>query len=530
MIFAIGAFVVRAHDFGKYPADNISDEALTAVDAMAIVENGTDHYGTSFPVYFEGWGSSQQSTLYGYILAVFLKLFGVSTFVVRLPMLSFSLIGIAALTWMAWLVLSRQVALFVLAFAAINPWHIMASRWGLDANIFPHFLVIGFAFLFYAIKKQKKWALCVSFFTFGISIYGYGVAYVYLPFFMISIFLLLYFTKTFHFMELLSAGIVFFAISWPIILILAINYFQLPTITIGKMTIQFFEKTTRAGDILFFSNNILEQLRINFMAVWETVALQKLDAFWNQLPNIGSYYLISWPFTLVGIAEILELIKNERRQRRWTPNIVCLMILLSGIISSLIAGLLINKINVGRINHIYYLIIFVTAYGIYEVFTKKRNWGYLIFICYGVYFAFFCYRYYYSEDRTVVNYTFDKGLKEAMHQAFEIPGKICISQYQFHRSFNTTEISTIYLLRLPYRYYSGQMSDEELAASAYLLPYEEKFHYFNDLEAVFADQGENCTYVVNVKERDFFDLELFRVKTDDFFSVAIPQNKVFQNP
>lgn len=364
-IFVAGAILVRMHDFGKYPADINCDESMAAVEAMALVENGTDHYGTPFPVYFEAWGHGQMNVLYSYLLAGFIKLFGVSTFVVRLPMLVFSLIGIAALTWMAWLVFSKEATLFVLAFAAINPWQIITSRWALESNIFPHFLVIGTALLFFAVKKKKLWALCLSFLIFGFSLYGYGVAYSYIAIFMVSVFLLLFFSKTFRLKELLIATLCFFAVSWPIILMMAVNYFKLPTFSIAGITIQFYEKTTRMGDVLFFSDNFWRQLGINFQHLWDRVILQKMDLWWNQIPKTGTYYQISLPFLLIGLIGISRVFNDNRKVKTWNSGAVCIAILMISILTSLINGLIINEVNVTRINHIYYPIIFVTAYGIY---------------------------------------------------------------------------------------------------------------------------------------------------------------------
>lgn len=524
VIFSVGGILVRIHDFGKYPADINCDESMTAVEAMALVENGTDHLGNSYPVYFDAWQRAQQNALYGYILAGFIKIFGISTIVVRLPMLFFSLLGIAALTWIAYMLFSKEIALFCLIFIAINPWHIMLSRWGLESNIFPHFLILGLAFLCFSIKKGHTISLIAAMFFYGFSMYGYGVAFSFLPLFLLPVFIVLWHAKTFRFPTLLLALLCFFAVSWPMLLIIPVNYFKIPTIAIGPITIPLFDRTTRMSDILFFSENFSAQFLGNIQYLWNMVVLQKMDVWWNQLPTVGTYYKISLPFLLTGLGRIVLFIKKEIKQRGWTPAAVCTMILLINFIASLITGLVINDVNVTRMNHIYYPIILVTAYGIYWVCTKTKLMRAVIPICYGVYFVFFCYRYFYSEDRTFIEYTFDKGLEKSLQQAFEIPGKICISTYQYRNDFPITEINTIYLLKLPYRYYTGQMDEKDLLSSGYMEPYRDRFHYFDNLEAAYAENGENCTYLVNVRERDFFDQAAFRVSSHDFFSVAIPQS------
>ena len=101
ILFVIIALFVRLHDFGTYPADINCDEAMAAVEATALIENGTDQYGTSYPVYFETWGYGQMNALLIYLLTAAMKLLGSGATVVRLPMLLFSLAGIASITWIA---------------------------------------------------------------------------------------------------------------------------------------------------------------------------------------------------------------------------------------------------------------------------------------------------------------------------------------------------------------------------------------------------------------------------------------------
>lgn len=529
IIFAIVAIFVRVHDFGKYPADINCDESMAAVESMAIVENGTDHLGNSYPVYFDAWGHGQMNALYSYLLTGFIKIFGVNTIVVRLPMLIFSLLGIAALTWIAWMIFSKEVALFVLGFAAINPWHIMLSRWALESNMFPHFLIIGMAFLFFSIKTGRKASLFIALLFYGLSLYGYGVAYSFVPLFLLSVFILLYISKTFRISTIIIAAFCFLAVVWPIVLMMTINLFKLPTITIGPITIQLFEKTTRMSDILLFSDDFWKQLLSNVQHLWNIVFLQKMDVWWNQLPTIGTMYKITLPFSIAGIIGMIQFSQKRSDIKKENCQSICIGILFINLAASLLTGLIINDVNVTRMNHIYYPLILVSGYGIYWIYTKKKFLGIVITACYGVYFAFFCYRYFYSEDRTFINYTYDKGLEKALNQAFEYPGEICISTHQYRNDYKITEINTLYLLKLPYDYYSGQMSQEELDSSGYILPYNKRIHYFTDLEATISQYGGQCVYVVNVRDRDIFDKNVYQVSSRDYFSVVVPYSKISDN-
>ena len=524
VFFAAVAVVVRVHDFGSYPADINCDESMAAVEAMALVDNGTDHLGTSYPVYFEAWGHGQMNVLYSYLLTGFLRFFEINTLIVRLPMLICSLLGIAALTLSSGIIFSKEAALFVLAFISINPWHIMQSRWALESNIFPHFLIFGLAFLWISIYWKQKLLLYISFLFFGLSLYGYGVAYAFVSIFLFCSVLLFYRSKTFKAVTLCTAIFFFFMVAWPIFLIMYINLFKLPSISVGSMTIQLFEKTTRTSDILFFSDDKIHQFFSNVRYLWNIIMLQKMDVWWNQLPAIGTMYKISLPFSVIGIVKIAQLAMKKNEAGETNYRKICSAILLINLAASLFTGLIINNVNVTRMNHIYYPLILFTAYGVYWIFLKSHSLGIFISFCYGIYFVFFCYRYFYSEDRTFINYTYDQGLEKTLVQASSYQGELCISTHQYRNDYLITEINTRYLLKLPYSYYSGGMTAEEITASGYGLSYQERFHYFADLESAIEQYDDRCVYVVNIRDREVFEKNRFIIKSEGYFSVVVPNS------
>ncbi len=527
ILFVMLALVVRLHDFGTYPADINCDEAMAAVEAMAIIENGTDQYGTSYPVYFEAWGHSQMNALLIYLLAGAMKLFGSGMTVVRLPMLLFSLAGIAAITWIAWMLFSKEAALFVLAFAAINPWHIMLSRWSLESNLFPHCLVIGLALLIYSMKNRKLFFFCLSMICYAISLYAYGVAYAFVPVFLVLTYIFLYRIKIFNFSALVIGGLCFLLFAWPIILMMIINFFHLKTILIGPISIQLFEKTTRTTDLIFSSDNFPVQLLNNLRHFFDIVILQKMDFWWNQLPKIGPMYKITLPFFLIGCVISIKGIWLNRKTEQQDFQKKGIWVLVIHLFSSFISGLIINNVNVNRINSIFYILILFSAVGIYGITLKKRPVGGIIAVLYGFCFLFFCYRYFYSEDRYYLNYAYDKGFEKIILQTSDFHSEpVCISIRSYRPRHKIIDVYLKYFLHLPYRYYSGMMDHDELIQSGYALPYTEKYYIFDNLEKTYSDFSDRCIYVINMRDRDYFDRNLFTVETEDFFSIAIPTSLI----
>ena len=115
----------------------------TAVEALCLADNGTDQYGTSWPTYFEAWGYSQMSTLYSYLLIPFVKLFGLSKFTLRFPMLLMGLLTLPLMWDVARRIGGRGFALTALFLLALNPWHMVMSRWALEANMLPHVVLLA---------------------------------------------------------------------------------------------------------------------------------------------------------------------------------------------------------------------------------------------------------------------------------------------------------------------------------------------------------------------------------------------------
>lgn len=152
---------------------------MAAVEALCLADNGTDQYGTSWPTYFEAWGYSQMSTLYSYLLIPFVKIFGLSKFTLRFPMLLMGLLTLPLMWDVARRIGGRGFALTALFLLALNPWHMVMSRWALEANMLPHVVLLAAELLL--IGTRRRWTLYLSMVVFGLAPYAYGLAAVSVP-------------------------------------------------------------------------------------------------------------------------------------------------------------------------------------------------------------------------------------------------------------------------------------------------------------------------------------------------------------
>ena len=149
------AFLLRIWKFGIIPGGINQDGAMAAVDAKALADYGTDRFGMFMPVHFTAWGYGQMSVFLSYCMIPFIKLFGVSAVTARLPILMASMAGLLGLWGIGRKLLGTSGGLILLAFATVNPWHFLQSRWALDCNMFPHVFLLGLCFLLFGLEKKK---------------------------------------------------------------------------------------------------------------------------------------------------------------------------------------------------------------------------------------------------------------------------------------------------------------------------------------------------------------------------------------
>lgn len=180
----IAAFLVRIIGLTSVPGGVNQDEAMGAVDAWALSKYGTDRYGMQLPVHFTAWKYSQMSVLLSYCMIPFIKLFGFSTFAVRLPMVLAGTAGVALMYLIGKRLFSQKWSIVIMALTAVNPWQFMQSRWALDCNLFPHIFLLGFYLLLRGLEKRRY--LYLSMVCFGLTFYCYGIAIYTVPVFLLT--------------------------------------------------------------------------------------------------------------------------------------------------------------------------------------------------------------------------------------------------------------------------------------------------------------------------------------------------------
>lgn len=508
------AAAVRIWKFGIVPYGFNQDEAMAGLEAFCLAENGTDHYGMTYPVYFTAWISHQMNVLLSYIMAPLFKLFGPSVFLARLPLLIFSFISLYIAYRFAYRAFGKYAALIILFVVATNPWQIMISRWALEANLLPHFLLYGCYCIFLGLEKKRYIYFAMIFF--GVAMYAYGIAYYLVPILLLSLCVFLCLRRAVKWYDVVICFLIYATISWPLFAMMLINLFRMDSIELSFMTIPFFDKGERLNDILFFSDEPWKQLGENFQYVVLFVVLQTKDRLWNSIPNIGPFYYIAIPLLILGFAFFVdELRKKESPEKN---GITVLMILFG---AAFISGLITNNVNLNRMNAIAYPVLFMLGYAVFRIAKSLKVAIMPIVLMFAVLFGSFTYQYFYGSFSVQLGKEFYKGFVESVLYVKEIKyDRLYITaKTQGDNAAFSSEILTQFLLELNSTYTSG----EEIPPGE-TLTYTEKYFYGISTENIHNDEI-NAVYIIREDELPYFDMSNYEIVKFEEYCVVMHKEK-----
>ena len=508
LLILIAGITLRVWDFGGTPGGVNQDGAMAAVDAKALADYGTDRFGTWLPCHLYAWGYGQMSSLMSYLIAPFVKLFGVSVVTMRLPSLLCSIAG-GVFFWLFMRdVFGERVGLIAALLVAINPWHLLQSRWALDCNLLPHFFMGGLYFLNRGLMEKKRF-LYISMLFFGLCMYCYGIAIYTIPLFLVAVCAFYMVKKRVALRGAVVCALVYLLIAWPFILTMAVNFFGWDTIELPFVTIQHFTASGRAGDILFFSEEPFAQLLANFKSLLKVTLLQRKDLLSNDMEGFGTMYLFSMPFAALGLFGFL---KEKKADNKWLA--------LFAVLTGIWVGLMTNGVNVNRINIIYYAELMFIVLGIYYVVTALPKLtvptacALLIsgVLMTGTYFGT------YAES---LKHDFFYGLGDAIAAAEDSGADrlYITADTQYRGSANVSEILTLFYDSTDARYFQGLTNEEH---GKTLLPYSERFQYISlSPELIEETKDSSAAYVGRAPDAALFDPEEFDVVISGDYCAAV---------
>lgn len=497
-IIAMIGIAVRVWKFGAVPGGFNQDGAMAAVDGKALADYGTDRFGTWLPAHLYAWGYGQMSSLLSYLIALFVKLFGLNTITARLPQLIVSIAGGVFFYLFIRDIFGKGTGLIAAVFVVLNPWHLVQSRWALDCNLLPHFFMGGLYFLNRGLS-QKRRMLYVSMLFFGLCMYCYGITIYTIPVFLLAVSIYYLVRKKLLMKEVVICAGIYLAAAWPFLLTMAVNFFKCDTIELPFVTIQYFSGSVRASDILLFSEEPLKQAAANLSSLLNTTVLQKKDLPWNDIENFGTMFLCSMPFMIAGSVELF-------RKKTEGAKALVFFALFAGVW----AGLLTNYVNVNRINIIYYGIMMFIVLGISFVIKEIQytEWVNLsIYVVLGILLVITYFGTYADMIKGQFYYGFGESLAAAEASGAE---KIYVTaDAQAKGYWNVSEILTLFHDKTDAEYFQGKKNESN---GQMFLPYSERFTYVSmSSEVVEGSCNEDAAYVILNTDREFFDENRYEI-------------------
>ena len=391
LIVIIVGILLRILFLNKFPAGLNCDEASVSYNAFSILNTLSDRYGNFLPVYMPAFGGGQ-SVLLTYLTIPFVKILGLNVFATRLPMAIISSISIIVFyKILNYTEYDDKIKFFALLFFALNPWHIMKSRWGLDCNIFPDIMLLAIFFLikyFYSSDKKSEnrldsKCLYLAFVFIAISAYSYATSYVALTIFCIILFIYGIKTKTISIKQILISALIVLIITWPLIIFIIINFFDLPEVRLPFCTIPRLNINRMGRRSILSSDNAFVVFIKNIFDLIKLLIIQRDGLYWNSIRGFGLYYLFAFPFFVLGL---LVCIKN--RKKRTEVDNMFLLWLVSGVSFSLF----LSEININRINFVIIPIVYFIIVGFAKTFRIKYAYVALSSVL-VISFVFFSYKY-----------------------------------------------------------------------------------------------------------------------------------------
>ena len=397
LVIIVIAILTRLLWLDKFPAGIHEDEAGMMYDAYCMAEYGTDRYLNHNPVYLINFGGGQ-SVLYAALASFFIRIFGFSLFVVRLPSFLFSILTIILAFLLAKKFLGKKFALLFAFLITICPWHIMQARWGLDCNLFPSFIMLS---LYAVLSAKKDWHYILAGICFGLTLYTYALSYILIPVFFVALAVYLIWVKKATLKQIVIMLIPILILAFPLLWTQIINYLGKGTIDLGFITIpQLFQY--RIGEVGF--ENVLYNLNITNYNNFFFLLFSAVNNPGFVLTEFGSIYFILVPFAIWGIILVArESIKSIKNKEFNLKTVIFLQFFTMSI-----CILFFKNLQVHKLNALFIPLLFFCAEAISWIYKKKKFFAYMIILSVTITFVIFAQYYFKNINQKVgVEYNTD---------------------------------------------------------------------------------------------------------------------------
>lgn len=499
---ALAAFV-RLFQLDAIPSGMHQDEASIGYDAWALWTYGIDRNGYVLPVYPMTWGAGQ-GPLGMYLAAPFLGLLGPTLFAYRLP---FALLGVATVATFYFLVRrvwGRPAAYVGIVLLALTPWHVVLSRWGLDANPLPFFVTAGALFFVRGADGGRTADYLLSAVLYSLAMYVYGAAMVAVPITLVTSAVYAIRSRRMTVRQLVLAVAAFLVVMVPLMAFYAINLLGLPEVrtpffSIPRLTVM------RSGAVFLaldssFLGNFLHSAKT--LLLYLTLGAE--DNPTNQVEGFGILYLFAFPLTFVGMARTMR--RGLLSGRFCGETVLC-----SWFVGGVVLALLIHP-AINRLSVLFVPVVAFLVSGLCWVAERRRTAFVAACCLLSIGAALFCATYF-GSFRGESAEIFQSGLGEALSYASERgEGKVYCSDADTNGAY----VIALFSCRIPPQEFVDTVVYDDPAAQ-FRMARSFGRYVFSLPADIGADPG--AEYVVSESELDRFG-DGWRIDRFGRFAVA----------
>jgi 4-amino-4-deoxy-L-arabinose transferase-like glycosyltransferase len=446
-ILALG-ILMRIVQFPYNPAGSNQDELQTALEVRSILQTGSDRWGYFWPPLFLSWGSGQNA-LYNYIMLPFAAIFGDSMAILRLPALLCGCLSLPLIYQTMKNLTNKPVfALATMGFLAVSPWHIIMSKWGLEAFLLPFFYLLLLYVFSVLVNFENKYSYLFLGMVFVLPMYAYGVGIFVAPLFTLFAVLICikYFwkNKKLSIFSLITGAILI----WPLVLVMFKNFvskkdfwfeqylpFDLPLLGTTRLS-QIAGGSGEGNKYILTFNENWKFIQTGFAdgMPWQTVNIK-----WPPLPE----YL--WAFILLGVVYlVLSLIFNGESKSRSNALLVLAFAL------ACIPYLFIAPLNTVRANVFLMPLLLLAGFGfgfIYKILSRiKIQFLFVIVVIFviGTFTTSFSRFFYGPGYEDTMQYVFNYGFEQSLNEAIAVADKDGISKIVVTKDIQLPDVYTLY--------------------------------------------------------------------------------------
>ena len=300
-----------------------------------------------------------------YAASLFIKIFGNSLFAYRLPQALLGVLSILVLYLLLKKTTNRFTAYIGALLLAVSPWHIISSRWGLDANPAPFLILFALYFFVKGCQDKKTWLYLLSAALFSLSLYTYASTYIVVPIMLVILLIYALVRRYITLKQLLLSGVVCIVIAVPLAMFWIVNLFKLPEIQTSLFSVPRLTALRSNSVFLSLDKDFMSNVIKNIGSLFSLLFSYPVRELHNVIDGFNIVYVFTFPLLLLG--GFLSFRRAVKLRSGQFDFVMC-----AWFTAAFLFSLIVHQ-NINRINVLFIPVVYFVAVGINFLANRQRE-------------------------------------------------------------------------------------------------------------------------------------------------------------